>query len=193
MKTYSLIIALCCLISACKNQEQKKTADEKHEKNSFFPVADYMGSEIGYVDSLPLRMIKYVTQNGKTDSAFIKLEEFDKLAHEFLPAEIYDSVFQKDFDENSFLDQTTQSLTFTYSTKNSKSQLQRVDVLANRTSGFDKVRSVYMEKNEIKNDTLVLKKMYWRAKKSFEIITILQPPNQPQLSNHLKVVWDSGE
>ena len=194
MKNYRLsVVALFCLISACKNHEQKTTVVETQEKKDFFPVADYISSEIGYVDSLPLKMTKYITQNGKKDSSLIKLQEFDDIAHEFLPAEISDSIFQKNFEENSFFDQTTQSLTFTYSTKNSKLALQRVDVIANRTSGYDKVRSVYMEKTTTKNDTVVLKKMYWRAKKSLEIITILQPPDQSKLPDHLKVVWDIGE
>jgi len=145
------------------------------------------------VDSLPLKMVKYVTANKKTDSTLIKLEEFDALAKEFIPTELNDSAFRENFDESSFLDQTTQSLTFTYSTKNSKSRLQRVDVLATPDPGFDKVKSIYMETIDNKNDTLVTKKMYWRARKSFEIITILQSNNQPILSNQLKVVWDNSE
>src|SRR5882757_5229175 len=101
-------------------------------------------------------------------------------------------VFEKEFAESSFLDQTTQSLTFTYSTKNDKLALQRVDVVANRTSGYDKVRSIYMEKSIARNDTTIQKKMYWRAKKSFEIVSIFRIPNQPQSTDHLKVVWDNS-
>jgi len=194
MKNYILLIlSVFGSLSACKNHEQKKTTEPKQEKKDFFPVADYLNSEIGYVDSLPLKMVKYITINKKTDSMFIKLSEFDSLAREFLPVELNDSAFQQDFDESSFFDQTTNSLTFTYSTKNEKSRLKRVDVLANRTSGFDKVRSVYMEKDMVQNDTPVLKKMYWRSKKSFEIITIVRSANQPQVTNHLKVVWDNSE
>jgi hypothetical protein len=193
MKNYILlIISAFGLLLACKNHEQK-TTEAKQEKKNFFPVADYLNSEIGYVDSLPLKMVKYVTVNKKTDSMLIKLAEFDSLAREFIPVELKDSSFQENFDESSFFDQTTNSLTFTYSTKNDKLELRRVDVLANHTTGFDKVRSVYLEKDMVQNNISVLKKMYWRSKKSFEIITIFQPLNQPQVTNHLKVVWDDGE
>lgn len=195
MKNYFLIIvSISFLLIACKNEKEKSTPPEIKEEKNFFPIADYIKGEISYVDSLPLRMMKYVTVNGKTDSSFLNLEDFNALAHEFLPNELIDSVaFEREFSENSFLDQTTQSLTFTYSTKNDKLALQRVDVVANRTSGFDKVRSIYMEKSMARNDTTIQKKMYWRAKKSFEIVSISRIPNQPQSTDHLKVVWDNSE
>jgi len=50
-----------------------------------------------------------------------------------------------------------------------------------------------MEKLENKNDTLSTQKMYWRAKKSFDIISILQPENQSPISDQVKVVWDDSE
>ena len=195
MKNYFLVfVSISFLSIACKNDQQKTTEEEKKEEKNFFPVADYIKGEISYVDSLPLRMMKYVTINGKTDSNFLKLEDFNELAREFLPNELIDSaIFEKEFSENSFLDQTTQSLTFTYATKNDKLALQRVDVVANRTTGFDKVRSIYMEKSIARNDTTIQKKMYWRAKKSFEIVSISRIPNRPQSTDHLKVVWDNSE
>ena len=197
MKNYLLfIVSIWCLSSACKNREQTQqpVPEEKQANKDFFPVADYIKGEIAYVDSLPLRLMKYEFKNGKTDSGFLKPGDFDHLAQEFLPPDLVDtSKFEKEFSESSFMDQTTQALTFTYSTKNDKLELQRVDVLANRTQGFDKVRSIYMEKNITKNDTAISKKMYWRSKKSFEIVTLVSPSNQPQVTNRLKVVWDDSE
>ena len=193
-----LIIALSSLITACKNEEQKKdTPPQPEEKKDFFPVADYIKSEIDYVDSLPAAIKKYINRNGARDSMLIKINDFDQLAKNFLPPELNNPGFEKDFTETSFLDQTTGLLTFTYATKNKRSLLQRVDVLikpsAGLTTGFNKVKSIYMEKIENKNDTPSTKKMYWRAKKSFEIISILQPVSQPPISNQVKVVWDDSE
>ena len=193
-----LIIVFSFLISACKNDEEKKgTPPPQEEKKNFFPVADYIRSEISYVDSLPIAITKFIIRNGSKDSMYIKASEFDRLAKDFLPAELSNPGFEKDFTENSFFDQTTGLLTFTYSTKNKQSLLQRVDVLVTPSStsntGFDKVKSIYMERLENKNDTLATKKMYWRAKKSFDIISILQPLNQSPISDQLRVVWDNSE
>lgn len=196
MKNYTLfIIAMSCMLYACNDNKPEATASEKkqEEKKDFFPVADYLQSEIAYVDSLPLRLMKYTIQNDKTDSLFINTKEFDQLAQAFLPGELNDSSFKKNFSENSFLDQTTQLLTFTYSTQNNNSGLRRVDVLATQNPGFDKVKSIYMEESTNKKDTSVIRKMYWRAKKSFQIITITQAGNQPPASQQVKVVWDNTE
>ncbi|HTQ64596.1 MAG TPA: hypothetical protein VMI12_07340 [Puia sp.] len=197
-KLSSLTIAFLFLIPACKNGEQKKdTPPPQEEKKDYFPVVDYIKSEIDYVDSLPAAIKKYTIRNGIKDSMFIKAADFDQLAKIFLPAELNNPGFEKDFTETSFFDQTTGLLTFTYATKNKKSLLQRVDVLltpsAGLSTGFNKVKSVYMEKLENKNDTLSTQKMYWRAKKSFDIISILQPENQSPISDQVKVVWDDSE
>jgi|SRR5215467_2491272 len=196
MKNLTLLtIALTCLMLACKNKEQKTTdkpEQQKQEKN-FFPVADYIKSEIAYVDSIPVGLVKFTTINGKKDSAFIKTEDFDKLAKSFLPKEIADSMFEAQFDETSFFDQTTQLSTFTYSTKNPNLKIQRVDVVAEPNSGFSKVRSIYMEEKENVSDTLITRKMYWRSKKSFDIITLTQFDGQQTLSNQLRVVWDNRD
>lgn len=194
MKNYRLLIlAISYLFLACHNNDKKENTQKQEGKKDFFPIADYIKSEINYVDSIPLGIVKYSIQNGKTDSIFIKTDEFNQLAQEFLPAELKDSIFEKNFTETSFLDQTTQLLTFTYSTKNTTIQLQRVDVLATPSNGFDKVKSIYMEKNFIRKDTSITMKMYWRAKKSFQIISILQPTNQQSVTKQVKVVWDNFE
>ncbi len=196
MKNHKLLIGtiVCLLLLACCNNKQKTDSTKQEENKNYFPVADFIRGEISYVDSLPLGIIKYIIKNGKTDSSYIKTDEFDRLAQEFLPAELNDSIFRKNFIETSFLDQTTQLLTFTYSTKNALLQLHRVDILATPSAtGFDKVRSIYMEKSSGKNDTSIIKKMYWRTKKSFEIITLLQPNNKPLITDQLKVVWDNDD
>ncbi|HTQ27489.1 MAG TPA: hypothetical protein VMI35_05140, partial [Puia sp.] len=97
------------------------------------------------------------------------------------------------FTESSFIDQTTQSVTFTYSTADAGHILRRVDVLASPEQGFNKVKSIYMEKTINKGDSIVIKKMYWKAKRSFQIISILEAGNQPAVTSQLKVVWDNRD
>jgi hypothetical protein len=194
MKYYGLWVIIIILLSAaCKDNKQQTDTGKKQEKTNFFPVADYIRSEISNVDSLPLRIVKYDIRDGHTDSTFIQAAEFNQLAKEFLPEALDAPAFGAAFTENAFLDQTTQSLTFTYSLKNNKPGLQRVDVLATPDPGFDKVKSIYMEELIEKKDTSIIKKMYWRARKSFQVITIIQPANQTAINKQLKVVWDNFE
>ena len=194
MKNYSLfIIIINFLVSGCQNNTQTVKTDKAADKKTFFPVGDYIKSEISYVDSLPVAIMKYTRQGNQTDSAYIKPEEFHRLAQEFLPAELTTPVFEKEFSEVSFFDETTRSLTFTYSTKNNTLELQRADVLATPDQGYDKVKSIYLEKVIRKNDTLVVEKMYWKMRKNFQVVSSMRVLDQPAVIKQLKVVWDNSE
>ncbi|PWT74228.1 MAG: hypothetical protein C5B59_11630 [Bacteroidetes bacterium] len=198
MKNYFFLFLFETLVFiSCGHPEQPKsepvaTNDSADVKN-YFPVEDFLRSEISYVDSFPLRIVRYHTVGTKTDSGFIKSSDFDQMAKAFLPADLNDSAFQKKFTESSFIDQSTHLITFTYSTKNNQSGLQRVDVMATRGMNSDKVKSIYMEILENKNDSSIIKKMYWVAKKSFDIATIMQSGEQSSLLSRTRVVWDVGE
>jgi hypothetical protein len=191
------VFAIGLLAVACQDNPNPPppsagTAGTDSTKN-FFPVADYLRSEIRYVDSTPLAIEVYHIQGSKTDSAFIQASAFNLLAKEFLPAELDSPSFEKNFSEVSFFDQTTNSLTFSYTAKSNTGGLRRVDVIATQRSGFDKVKSIYMEERINNKDSLVTKKMYWKPKKSFLVLTISQTGDLPKVNRQLKVVWDAGD
>ena len=199
MKKYFFpIFCFALLITACKNQtnnisSEKETAEKTVEKKPYFPVTDFIKKEISYVDSLPLPIIKYNIQNNKQDSAFIKPKEFNSIAQEFLSDQLLEPSFQNNFTETSFIDETTQSVTFTYETKNINGELRHVDVLVKPTPGLQKVKSIYLEKVINKNDTLVIKKMIWKARRNFNIITSTQPLGKKAVIKQLKIVWDDRD
>ena len=187
-KQFAFIFLVFAVLFSCKNSKPKETGNEDQKKN-FFPVLDYLKSEIHYVDSLPLGITKYSTIGNKTDTAYIKSPEFDKFADDFLSTDLEPQNFEKEFSETSFMDETTHSATFTYATKNSKLELQRVDVLANTIDGANKVSSIYLEKKSHKNDTLIVEKLLWRTRTSFQIATSTQVSIQPPIVKQLKLVW----
>ncbi len=199
MKYLILAGALLLSAAACHMKDPSASSPTGKEgadtvKKTFFPVADYLNGEIGYVDSTPLAITKYNTEEKKTDSSFISPHVFHELAQEFLPPELDSTVFNKEYKETSFMDETTKLLSFTYSTGNKSLALQRVDVLASQSdNGTDKIRSIYLEKREVKNDTLVIKKMYWQSKKQFQVVTMTSAHGQETRVRQLKVVWDPGE
>ncbi|HEY4155436.1 MAG TPA: hypothetical protein VGM24_08405 [Puia sp.] len=163
-------------------------------KKNYFPVQNFLQGEIAYVDSIPFKLMEYQTRNGKTDSGIITTQKFDGLARAFLPEGLDSSRFEKRFNESSFLDQTNNLLTFTYSTKDTSFGLRRVDVLATQDPGAaDKVKSIYLEVSSGSRDSLVLRKMYWRSKKSFSILQIYQPAHGEAMTSQTTVVWDSSK
>jgi PBP1b-binding outer membrane lipoprotein LpoB len=191
MNRFCLLILVSFLLVNCKNQPHEEVQPEKkEEKNNFFPLQDFIRGEITNVDSLPIGILKYSVHDNKTDSSYIKPAEFNRLAQEFLPPELDSNVFKREFSESSFYDETTKSLTFTYSTKNKSLQLQRADILATLGDRFAKVKSVYMENVDKMHDTNILKKMFWQAGKSFQVISSINRAGKASGSSQMKVVWD---
>lgn len=158
---------------------------------SYFPVRDFLLGEIRYVDSLPVGIMKYTTRNGKLDSGYIKTEEFHKLAEVFVVAGLDKAKLEEAFNESSFYDQSTESSTFTYSPLKQDSEIKRVDVIAKELNGYDRIHSIYIEKETQEPGTNRIKKLFWRAGKYFQIIT----PADSKGNNEsvIKVVWNYWE
>lgn len=188
----ALTFLSCHNASAPAESRASGTTDTVVKKN-YFPVRDFIKSEISYLDSFPSKIMEYHLRNGKTDSAIINIRKFDQLAGAFLLDDLDSARFEKRFDETSFLDQTTNLLTFTYSTKDSSFGLRRVDVLAVPDQGNDRVKSIYLEVSSGRPDSLVLNKMYWRSRESFSILQIYQPSHGEAVISQTKCVWGSRE
>jgi len=197
MKRYFIPLSVSFLICACHStpSETPETASTKIDttKKNYLPVAYYLKAEIAGVDSFPLRIMKYQVSQGKTDSGIITTAIFDQLAKEFLNPDLDSARFENKFEENSFVDRSTNLVSFTYSTKDTGNGLKRVDVLLSPGSGYDKLNSIYMESITKNNDSTLISKMSWKAGRNFSILHIRQPNKGPETTNQTIVVWDSRE
>ena len=185
------------LLYACHSSQTEaatgKTTQTDTTKKNYLPVADLLKAEIAAVDSLPLRLMKYSIVNGKTDSGIITTPVFDRLAREFLMSDLDSSYFEKNFEENSFVDRSTNLVSFTYSTKDTGDGLKRVDVLLSPGAGSDKLNSIYMEAISANADSSVISKMSWKAGRNFRILRIKKPKKGQEITNQTIVVWDSRD
>jgi hypothetical protein len=197
MKRFLLFLSIIWLICACHSRQSETTVtDEKQTdtaKKNYLPVADYLKSEIAGVDSFPFRIMKYQVINGKTDSGIITTAIFDQLAKEFLVTDLDSSRFENKFEENSFVDRSTNLVSFTYSTKDTGDGLKRVDVLLSPGSGVDKLNSIYMESISSNRDSSLISKMSWKAGRNFSILHVRQPKNGAETTKQTIVVWDSRD
>ena len=110
----SLVILLFVLTNACK---EKQTADvesttDTTEIKEYFPVYDFLSTEISSVDSLAIGLKYYNTTNQKIDSGYISHDDFHKLASSLIPLAIRPEQFKNDFKETSFYDRSTKTSTF---------------------------------------------------------------------------------
>lgn len=171
-----------------------KDADSTNKEKSYFPVLDYIKSEIRLVDSLPVGIMKYITQNGTTDSGYIKTDEFHQLADEFLAPVLNKETFENKFSESSFFDNTTKYSSFLYTADDKSLLVQRVDVLARPEDVvYNKVKSVYMEKTFQRSDSSFVQKLYWKAGQNFQINTEITTARPAVINTQVKVVWNPGQ
>ena len=178
---------------AADSKDSLPGSDSSAAKNEFFPVDDYLEAEILSVDSLPMAFWKYVTHDNKTDSVLINSAQFNALALQFLPPEIRDGGLTKNFTESSFMDKTTETATFTYTPLNKDLPLQRVDVQTAKGVGAMQVKSVYLERNRVAGDSVILQKLLWRAKHSFQIVTLVRVKGKAPQEEQVRVVWANDD
>jgi hypothetical protein len=186
-----------------KNQQEKPTVADSTQtaKDSsaraaspYFPVYAYLRSEIQYVDSLPVGIMKYTLSGGKVrDSSYIKLEEFHKLAEDFLTPELTEPAFATSYQESSFFDRGSNNATFLYKANNDSIPVKRIDVVTAKGEVYDDVKSIYIEKLADSNGLPVTKKLYWKPKRNFQIITVYPEAKGKQVNDVIKVVWDNRE
>ncbi len=197
MKSFLLSGLAIVVLAACTDTDSKVAevvnADSAAASKNYFPVNAFINNEISYADTFFTTFIKYNITETKTDSSFIKPEEFKQLASEFATNDLSKEALEKDYTETSFNDQTTGKATFTYSTHNDSLAVKRVDVLAVPGEGFDKISSIYIEKITNSGDTTFRKKVYWKSHKNFQVITEVTIRSQLYRIDRLKIVWDASE
>jgi hypothetical protein len=169
-----------------KSDSTAATADTTAKVESpYFPVYDFLSNEIEYVDSTPVGIMKYRTIGKVQDSGYIQLEEFHKLISEFQLPELKDSMLKRKFREISFVDKSNGNATFFYKPADTTTKIKRIDVVTAKGEVYDEVKSLYIEKD----DSFMVKKLMWKPKRNFQIITIA-PSGKNEL---LKVVLDNRE
>ncbi len=202
MKNHLLsLVVLIVTLTGCKSKEEPSvTGSDAQAKTdspvvkNYLPVVDFIKGEIRNVDSFFAGIKKFNIVDGKMiDSTFITPEEFHKLAAEFVTNDLSKEYLEQHYEENSFLDQATQAVTFTYSALDHQLPIKRIDLLTADVNGVDKMKSLFVEKITSSGDTTTIKRLLWKAGKNFNLITQRSVGQlQPQVSQ-VKVVWDHSE
>jgi len=191
----SLVILLFVLTNACK---EKQTADvestaDTTEIKEYFPVYDFLSTEISSVDSLAIGLKYYNTTNQKIDSGYISHDDFHKLASSLIPLAIRPEQFKNDFKETSFYDRSTKTSTFMYNPVNQDNPIKRIDILTKASDTYDKVSTIYMEYVQNSKDSSVLNKMIWKTGRFMQLNQQVNFPGKQGEERQIKVVWNNWE
>ena len=162
-------------------------------RKEYFPVYDFLKSQIREVDSLPGGIQIFTSVGNQTDSGFITTDQFDRMAAEFIPKEIKEPAFTAGFNETNFYDRSSKTSTFLYQVKDTANPVKRVDILTKASDTYDKVSSIYMEKHDSFTDSAVTRKMIWKTGSFFQVTQLVHYPSKPPVERQVKVVWNNWE
>jgi hypothetical protein len=195
MKKYWIVLLFSWSIIACKNKNQSKppesgTVPNENESKSYLPIASFINEDIRNVDAFAAGILLRTKNGQKTDSLFIKPEEFKNLAREFLTSDLDSAIFSNEFSEESIADQATQTINFIYTSANDKTILRKAIVYVTTSQSTDKVSRIYMEKENKSGDTTIKQKLTWKIKQYFIITEIRQTSQGFNSVITRKATWD---
>jgi hypothetical protein len=138
-------------------------------------------------------LMRYRSSANQNDSGYIELSEFHALVDPFIPSDLSDSAFRADFQETSFFDKSSGTATFFYNAKNTRHQINRMDVITEKTDTYDKVKSLYIEKWHARGDSIGTEKLHWKPGRNFQLIRQVSVNSGEPQTELIKVVWDNRE
>ena len=189
MNKLLFFLSFIVLISACKNRKQKENAPD------YFPVSTFLKGQVKNVDTSLYRIIKIETVDGRSDTSFIKREEFSTVAQDFtrLPDISSDKYFD-DYEETQMYDDALESFILTYTTKEEDNEIQRADVMLGRANeeGTNDVKNIIVRTLRNTGNTSIEKSMVWYVDQKFIIITKTFTKDKPEKINKLEVIWNDS-
>ncbi len=191
MKKQLFLLALLSTLALynCRNNTspgQKDNADRE-----FYPIGSFIHSQLLYIDSMPLAVIKYTTLDNITDTAIMGKNDFKTIADTFMTPDIGSPELKPQYKETSFIDATLGTVTLTYTAMDIDSGIKKADVLLDQES--TSVKNIYIEKILPGTDSSVTKKMLWTANRNCQITTLIRKKGQPEKIVLERYVWDDRE
>lgn len=195
MQKFFLFLLLVCFLffNACHSNETSQPAAAQTEADSIniFPVTSFLKGQLKQLDTMPVTPLLITTQNGKTDSTWLKREDIRKNATPFLTPEIDSSGMYSWFKENSFLDQTINAYTFSYDPKKElpdSIHLIHWDVYMNPQT--NSIQRIYMVKEKDSADQNITTQLTWLVNKWYSIRTITQIAGHKAQVRGEKMIWN---
>jgi hypothetical protein len=191
MMKFSAAVLGSILLFSCSGGS-KETAAKKEEPakapQRFFPVTDFVKGEIKSISGRGVNPLKITTAGGRTDSAWLKLEELDSALKEFTSPVIDSANLTSLFTETKFQDQTLNTFTFTYDPQGilpDTIPLRHWDVYVDPESGT--VKKVYMLKNY--GDKTV--QLTWQTGRWCKMTTLgKKPDGNTGVEKEETILWD---
>jgi hypothetical protein len=166
------------------------SANADTDTTAHLPIADFLRDDIRKVETFAGGILQKVSRGTQKDSTYLRLEEFQRRAQQFILKELDSAYFQQHFKQTSLMDETSRLLNFIYTPKDSVSSLQKVVVYVAPSLASDNVDRIYMETASNEGDTIVEKRLTWKMRQYFYVLTRKQPKTGDPITTMEKLIWD---
>ncbi len=174
-----------------QNQTSKKEANGEDSTLVYYPINNYIRQQLKDVDTTPYFLYRLSSINHKKDSSLVDRATFDAQAKTVLFPELEDKNFRTNFNESVFDDESTNSITLTYSPKNKSGIVQNASVLLDKEN--QTVKWIFINTLTSNSDSTVIQRIGWKGDKSCYINQDITYPNKPEIQRQLSFVWNDKE
>jgi hypothetical protein len=182
---YSSITIILFFLVSCK---------EKKKQEPFFPVLSFIKSQVAHIDTSVYPITEIVqTDSTKPDTIFVKREDFRKEAHDFLDLpDLTQNKYADEYTEEKIYDQELNQVIIKYAPQNEQLELRRQEVIIKPSDEGDKVRMIFFDTFSSDKDSTVQKRLLWKVDESFQVVTIIEKPGQPDKTITKTVTWNQN-
>lgn len=183
----AIAVAIISQLSSCHAESTENRQDSSGVETRFFPLEEYLKSEIAGVDSSDKIIMKLVSNGETVDSSIISKDQFQRLAAPFMSFDISDSALRRHYKQDIFLDLSTASFSFTYTAKDVNQPDQYIHVLVDTLT--ESAKQLFINQRTQQDNEIISRKMGWKTGSSFYINTIFQFPQRQDSITLLSVKW----
>jgi len=183
----SIILCACFNLISCNNNK-KTAAEPAADSTVYYPINNYIRQQIKQVDTTPYYVYRVLVVNGKKDSTTISRPVFDSLTKQFLLPELEEGALKKNFTEAVYEDQSTNSITLTYTPKDSNTTVRNAMVLLDPDS--QNIKWIFSNTLQNKGDSTVIQKIGWKGDASCYLNRSVSYADGRKNEMHLNIVWN---
>ena len=156
----------CSTLFSCKEGKEQQT---QADTIRFFPLKELIMGDVKDAVQTPYLLVAYTINDNRKDSIIIDTTDLKIWANRFLQKDFNDPEWKPSFNEAVFNDQTTQTYTLSYTTKDDNIPLKQADITAEENS--NKVKRIFVRQQWLSGDTVYFTNGVWKPGKSFWVST----------------------
>jgi hypothetical protein len=160
------MLMLSSLFLSCNNKQESK--------QQFYPISYFIEQEIAVIDSFHLPIKRYYQVVNQSDSSIISITELRSIVNELLLNSLLSDGALNNYEETTINDMNLDFITLSYTT--TEKNISKIELHIDPIN--EKVKSLYAEKTDSQQDSVITKKILWTAGRQLLINTISNVNNR---------------